>query len=317
MPDYPVEPLDLSGLETYPLKSRKSKVGADDLARHPKPGGSFRDFWESLPRVLAVEALNDLVERMKKARREERALLWGLGAHVIKVGLSPLIIHLMEEGYVSGLALNGAGIIHDFEMALVGQTSEEVEEGLQSGEFGMAEETGALLNRAIQEGVTRGMGIGEAVGAFHDRHKPQFMKNSLLWAGYRLSIPVTVHVAVGTDIIHMHPQASGEAIGKGSLQDFRLFSAMVAQLNGGGVYLNLGSAVILPEVFLKAVSVVRNLGHPLTDFSTANFDFIRHYRPRKNVVERPVSGSGRGFELVGHHEILIPLLATALVEPTV
>jgi hypothetical protein len=316
MPDYPVKPLDLSGLTTYPLKSRKSKVGADELARLPKPGGSFSDFWESLPRVLAVRELQDLVSRIKKARREGRALLWGLGAHVIKVGLSPLIIHLMEEGYVSGLALNGAGIIHDFELALVGQTSEEVEEGLESGEFGMAEETGELLNRAVQEGVEREMGIGEAVGAFHDQHKPQFMRNSLLWNGYRLSIPVTVHVAVGTDIVHMHPQASGEAIGKGSHQDFRLFSAMVAKLHGGGVYLNLGSAVILPEVFLKAVSVVRNLGHPLTDFSTANFDFIRHYRPRKNVVERPVSGSGRGFELVGHHEILVPLLATALVEPT-
>jgi hypothetical protein len=316
MPDYPVEPLDLSRLRTYPLKSRKSKVGADELARLPKRRGSFADFWKSLPKVLAVRELQDLVVRMESARREGRALLWGLGAHVIKVGLSPLIVHLMDRGYVSGLALNGAGIIHDFELALVGQTSEEVEEGLDSGEFGMAGETGELLNRAIREGVERGMGIGEAVGAFYDHHKPQFMRNSLLWNGYRLSIPVTVHVALGTDIIHMHPQASGEAIGKGSHQDFRLFSAMVAKLHGGGVYLNLGSAVILPEVFLKAVSVVRNLGFPLTDFSTANFDFIRHYRPRKNVVERPVSGSGHGFEFVGHHEILVPLLATALLEQT-
>ena len=316
MADYPVRPLDVSGLRTYPLKSRKSKVGADELARIPKPGGSFNEFWESLPRVLAVQELRDLVSRMKKAHREGRALLWGLGAHVIKVGLSPLFIHLMEEGYVSGIALNGAGIIHDFELALVGQTSEEVDEGLESGEFGMAGETGELLNLAVQEGVERGMGMGEAVGAFHDQHKPQFMRNSLLWNGYRLSIPVTVHVAVGTDIVHMHPQASGEAIGKGSHQDFRLFSAMVARLHDGGVYLNLGSAVILPEVFLKAVSIVRNLGHPLADFSTANFDFIRHYRPRKNVVERPVSGSGKGFELVGHHEILIPLLTAALLEQT-
>jgi hypothetical protein len=239
-----------------------------------------------------------------------------MGAHVIKVGLSPLVIHLMEQGYVSALALNGAGIIHDFELALVGQTSEEVEEGLESGQFGMAEETGSLLNRAIQEGVERGMGIGEAVGAFLDEHQPQFIKASLLWTGYRLSIPVTVHVAIGTDIIHMHPRASGEAIGKGSHLDFRLFAAMVAKLHGGGVYLNLGSAVVLPEVFLKAVSVARNLGYPLSDFSTANFDFIRHYRTSKNVVERPVSGTGRGFDFVGHHEILIPLLATALIEPS-
>jgi hypothetical protein len=314
MPDYPVKPLDLTGLRTYPLKSRKSKVGINELAKAAKPGGSFRDFWDGLPRVLAARELRDLVERMQKARKQSRAVLWGLGAHVIKVGLSPLIIHLMEKGYVSGLALNGAGIIHDFEMALVGQTSEDVEEGLGAGEFGMAEETGALLNRAIREGVERGRGIGESVGAFLDGHNPQFNQNSLLWNGYRLSIPVTVHVAVGTDIIHMHPQASGEAIGKGSLDDFRLFAAMVAKLHGGGVYLNVGSAVILPEVFLKAVSVVRNLGNPLSGFSTANFDFIRHYRPRKNVVERPVTGAGRGFDFVGHHEILIPLLAAALLE---
>jgi hypothetical protein len=314
MPDYPVEPLDLTGLKTYPLKSRKSKVGVDELARVSKPGGSFKDFWDNLPRVLAAQDLRELVDRAKKARDRGQALLWGMGAHVIKVGLSPLIIHLMHEGYVHGLVLNGAGIIHDFEMALVGQTSEEVEEGLGSGEFGMAEETGSLLNRAITEGVEQGSGIGEAVGAFLDQHKPQFMKKSLLWTGYQLSIPVTVHVAIGTDIIHMHPQASGGAIGEGSHRDFRLLASLVTKLNGGGVYFNLGSAVVLPEVFLKAVSVVRNLGHPLADFSTANFDFIRHYRPRKNVVERPVTGSGRGFDFVGHHEILVPLLATALIE---
>jgi hypothetical protein len=314
MPDYPVEPLDLTGLKTYPLKSRKSKVGVDELASVSRAGGSFKDFWDNLPRVLAAQDLRELVDRAKKARHAGQALVWGMGAHVIKVGLSPLIIHLMHEGYVHGLVLNGAGIIHDFEMALVGQTSEEVEEGLASGEFGMAEETGSLLNRAIAEGVERRTGIGEAVGAFLHEHKPQFMKKSLLWTGYELSIPVTVHVAIGTDIIHMHPQASGGAIGEGSYRDFRLLASLVTKLHGGGVYFNLGSAVILPEVFLKAVSVVRNLGHPLTDFSTANFDFIRHYRPRKNVVERPVTGSGRGFDFVGHHEILIPLLAAALLE---
>jgi len=314
MPDYPVKPLDLTGLKTYPLKSRRSKVGVDELAGISQPGGSFKDFWDKLPRVLAAQDLRELVERVQKARSAKHALLWGMGAHVIKVGLSPLIIHLMHEGYVDGLVLNGAGIIHDFEMALVGQTSEEVEEGLGSGEFGMAEETGHLLNRAITEGVERGTGLGEAVGAFLDQHKPQFMKKSLLWTGYQLSIPVTVHVAIGTDIIHMHPQASGGAIGEGSHRDFRLLASMVGLLHGGGVYLNLGSAVILPEVFLKAVSVVRNLGNPLTDFSTANFDFIRQYRPRKNVVERPVTGSGRGFDFVGHHEILIPLLVAALLD---
>jgi hypothetical protein len=284
MPDYPVKPLEITGLKTYPLKSRKSKVGIGELAEAPKPGGSFRDFWNGLPRVLAAQDLRGLVERMKNARQESRPLLWGLGAHVIKVGLSPLIIHLMEKGYVNGLALNGAGIIHDFEMALVGQTSEEVEEGLEAGAFGMADETGRLLNQAIREGAERGWGIGESVGAFLNQHNPQFAKNSLLLTGYRLSIPVTVHVAVGCDIVHMHPQASGEAIGKGSFHDFRLFAAMVGKLDGGGVYLNLGSAVILPEVFLKAVSLVRNLGTSLSDFSTANFDFIRHYRPRRGSL---------------------------------
>jgi len=311
---YTVAPLDLSKLETYPLASRKSKVSSEQIGKPVAPGGSFRDFWESLPDILAGRDLRELVRRLRSAREAERAILWGLGAHVIKVGLSPLLVDLMERGYVQGLALNGAGIIHDFEMAVAGETSEEVAEGLGAGKFGMAEETGSLLNRAINEGVASGLGIGESVGAFLAGLSPTHQKLSLLWNAYRLAIPVTVHVAVGTDIIHMHPQASGEAIGKGSLTDFRLFASVVRGLDGGGVYLNFGSAVLLPEVFLKAVSVVRNLGYPLTDFSTANFDFIRHYRPRVNVVERPVMGSGRGFDFVGHHEILLPVLAAALLD---
>jgi hypothetical protein len=315
MPRHRVEPLDLGKLRTYPLKSRTSKVSLDDLAGLPKPGGSFQEFWGALPKILAARELKELVDRLKRAAGSRRAILWGLGAHVFKVGLSPVLIHLMEKGYVDGVALNGAGIVHDFEMALVGQTSEEVEKGLGGGEFGMAEETGSLLNLAIEQGARSGMGLGEAVGAFIDRHQPQFMYTSLVWAGYRLGIPVTVHVALGTDIVHMHPKASGAAIGETSLRDFRVLASLVSRLDEGGVYLNVGSAVVLPEVFLKAVSVVRNLGHPLSNFTTANFDFIRHYRPRKNVVERPVEGAGRGFEFVGHHEILIPLLATALLEP--
>jgi hypothetical protein len=311
---YAVAPLDLSKLETYPLASRKSKVSAEQIGKPAVPGGSFRDFWGSLPDILAGRDLRELVRRLRSARQAERAILWGLGAHVIKVGLSPLLVDLMERGYVQGLALNGAGIIHDFEMAVAGQTSEEVAEGLGAGKFGMAEETGSLLNRAINEGVASGLGLGESVGAFLTDLSPPHEKLSLLWNAYRLAIPVTVHVAVGTDIIHMHPQASGEAIGQGSLTDFRLFASVVRGLDGGGVYLNFGSAVLLPEVFLKAVSVVRNLGYPLTDFATANFDFIRHYRPRVNVVERPVTGSGRGFDFVGHHEILMPLLAAALLD---
>lgn len=311
---YRQAPLDLGKLETYPLASRKSKVGAGQLGKPSPARGSFREFWESLPDILAARDLRALVTRMREAKVAERAILWGLGAHVIKVGLSPILIDLMERGYVHGIALNGAGIIHDFEMALVGQTSEEVAEGLGAGKFGMAEETGALLNEAIRKGVASGLGLGESVGALLVEMDPPHGKLSLLLHAYRLAIPVTVHVAVGTDIIHMHPQASGEAIGAGSLLDFRLFASLVRGLDGGGVYLNFGSAVLLPEVFLKAVSVVRNLGYSLTDFSTANFDFIRHYRPRVNVVERPVTGEGKGFDFVGHHEILMPLLAAALSE---
>ena len=250
---------------------------------------------------------------MRAAHARERAIVWGIGAHVVKVGLSPLLIQLMDAGYVSGLALNGAGIIHDFELAMVGQTSEEVADGLGEGKFGMAEETGTRLNDAIRSGAEGGIGLGESVGAMLESENPPHKEISLLWNAYRLAIPVTVHVAVGTDIIHMHPRASGAAIGQTSLHDFKLFAGVVRDLNDGGVYLNVGSAVLLPEVFLKAVSVVRNLGHPLTDFSTANFDFIRHYRPRVNVVQRPVTGSGKGFELVGHHELMLPLLAAALV----
>lgn len=308
---YGVEPLDLSKLETYPLASRKSKVGTAELGK-PPAGESFAEFWESLPDILAARDLRELVRRMKKARADERSLLWGLGAHVLKVGLSPLLVDLMERGYVQGIALNGAGIIHDFELAVAGQTSEEVAEGLGAGKFGMAEETGALLNDAIRKGVGSGLGLGESVGAFLAELDPPHQNVSVLFNAYRLAIPVTVHVALGTDIIHMHPQASGEAIGKGSLLDFRLFASLVRGLDGGGVYLNFGSAVLLPEVFLKAVSVVRNLGYSLTDFSTANFDFLRHYRPRVNVVERPVTGKGKGFDFTGHHEILMPLLAAAL-----
>lgn len=309
---YSIQPLDLEGLDTYPLASRVSKVGREQLGKPPASDGSFREFWNGLPDILAAKDLHELVERMQSARSRDRAIVWGLGAHVIKVGLSPVLVDLMEGGFVSALALNGAGIIHDFELALVGQTSEEVADGLGEGKFGMAEETGTLLNEAIRNGAEAGVGLGEAVGARLEKEHPPHREISLLWNAYRLAIPVTVHVALGTDIIHMHPRASGAAIGQTSLHDFKLFSGVVRELNDGGVYLNVGSAVLLPEVFLKAVSVVRNLGHPLTDFSTANFDFIRHYRPRVNVVERPVTGNGKGFEFVGHHELMLPLLAAAL-----
>jgi hypothetical protein len=310
---FPYEAFDVSGVATYPLKSRGSKTRAEDFARPYARGSSLTAFLEGLPRILAAADLAAVVEAVRAARSRGGGIVWGLGAHVVKTGLSPIVIDLMERGFVSALATNGAGIIHDFEIALSGATSEDVSRSLGTGQFGMAEETGRLLNRAINEGVASGLGIGQAVGAFLTRHHPQFERVSIAAAAARLQIPLTVHVAVGTDIIHMHPDASGQALGEGSLRDFKYFVSNVAKLEGG-VYLNCGSAVILPEVFLKAVSLARNRGIALANLTTVNLDFARLYRPETNVVSRPTAGSGRGYTLVGHHEIMIPLLAAALIE---
>jgi hypothetical protein len=238
--------------------------------------------------------------------------VWGLGAHVLKTGLSPVLVDLMERGFISAIATNGAGIIHDFEIALSGGTSEDVDATLGPGTFGMAEETGTQLNRAINDGVAAGLGLGQAVGKYLDASKPPFAQISVAATAWRLQIPITVHAAIGTDIIHMHPAASGEALGATSLRDFRYFVSFVSRLQGG-VYLNCGSAVLLPEVFLKAVALVRNRGLSLDGLTTVNFDFVRMYRPETNVVRRPVAGIGRGYSITGHHEILLPLLAAALV----
>jgi len=254
------------------------------------------------------------VARLEKARNRKKAVIAAMGAHVLKVGLGPVVIDWMKDGWINGLALNGAGIIHDFEIAFCGRTSEDVEAQIQKGRFGMAAETGEMLNEAIRRGAESGMGLGEAVGRMIARSKFPYKRFSLLGTAYRLGLPATVHVAIGTDTIHMHPQASGEALGKTSLRDFFLFSALVRRLDGGGVFMNIGSAVVLPEVFLKAVSLVRNKGFRLQNFSTAVFDFIHHYRPDQNVVRRPLGKKGRGFYFVGPHEILIPLLAAALKE---
>jgi hypothetical protein len=307
------EDFDLSSVTTYPLASRKSKAHADDFARPYAAGSGLAGFVESLPKILAGSDFRAVVEAIRTARAADRGVLWGLGAHVIKTGLSPILIDLMERGLVSGLALNGAGVIHDFELALAGRTSEEVEEALGPGRFGMADETGGALNDAINQGVRRGLGIGQAVGAYLHDLRPPYESLSLLATAARLGVPVTVHVALGTDIIHMHPAASGAALGEGSLRDFRYFVSNVCRL-GGGVYLNCGSAVVLPEVFLKAVALARNGGIALDGLTTVNLDFVRLYRPSTNVVSRPVAGIGRGYSLVGHHELMIPLLAAALVE---
>ena len=310
---FPYEEFDLSGVSTYPLASRKSKANAQDFARPYRPGTGVRAWLDSLPAMLAAADLRAVVRAVGDARAAQRGVLWGLGAHVIKTGLGPVLIDLMERGFISALATNGAGVIHDFEVALAGATSEEVEESLGPGRFGMAEETGRLLNAAINDGVARGLGIGQAIGGWLNANRPPHAHLSMAAAAARLDIPLTVHIALGTDIIHMHTAASGAALGEGSLRDFRYLVSNVARLERG-VYLNCGSAVILPEVFLKAVALARNRGINLDGLTTVNMDFLRHYRPHTNVVSRPVAGIGRGYTLIGHHEIMIPLLAAALVE---
>src|SRR6476646_6593943 len=305
---------DLSGVRTYPIASRKSKAKAEDFGRPYRPGGGIASLLESFPQILAAADFRAVVDAIRAARENDRGIIWGFGAHVIKTGLGPVLIDLMERGFVSALATNGAGVIHDFELALSGSTSEDVDEALGPGRFGMAEETGELLNAAINEGVAKGLGLGQAVARRLGELKPSHERLSVVAAAERLQIPVTVHVAIGTDIIHMHARASGAALGEGSLRDFRYFVANVARLRGG-VYLNCGSAVVLPEVFLKAVALVRNRGISLDGLTTVNLDFMRLYRPLTNVVSRPTAGIGKGYSLVGHHEIMIPLLAAALIEP--
>ncbi len=310
----PYEEFDLSGVRTYPLDSRPSKVSVAQFAKPHQPGAGVESFVENLPSLLAGADFKQIVEAIAHARRHGRAIIWGLGAHVLKTGLSPILIDLMERGFVSAIATNGAGIIHDFEIALAGCTSEDVDAALGPGRFGMAEETGTELNRAIVEGVAEGLGIGQSVGRYLAARQPPFVAQSLVAAAARLGIPVTAHVAIGTDIIHMHPQASGAAIGEGSLRDFKYLVSSVSRL-AQGVYLNCGSAVILPEVFLKAVAIVLNdNGRALDGLTTVNLDFLRQYRPQTNVVSRPTMGIGKGYSLTGHHEIMIPLLAAALVE---
>jgi len=286
----------------------------EDFARPVERGGTFKAWLDSLPAILGAEDLRRVAQALVDARRRDGGIIWGLGAHVIKTGVSPVIIDLMRRGYVSALALNGAGIIHDFEVALAGATSEDVDEALGPGRFGMAEETGRLLNQVIAEAADEELGLGQAVGRYLSRAKAPHGEKSLTATAHDLSVPVTVHVALGTDIIHMHPHASGAAIGDVSLRDFRYFTSCVARLQRG-VYLNCGSAVVLPEVFLKAVALARNRGVDLEGLTTVDIDFMRMYRPQTNVVTRPVAGTnGVGISLIGHHEILIPLIAAAVIE---
>src|SRR5882672_2516638 len=318
---YSTSPITLTHLHTYPLASRKSKVSVRDFAKPPANNPSLNKFLASLPNFLAAADLRNLLAAIHIARKQRKPILWGLGGHVIKVGLGPILIDLMKRGFISGIAMNGAALIHDFEIALAGNTSEDVEAGLGEGRFGMAEETGKYLNEIAKVSHRIRIGYGEAAGQFLTNGiiEVKHADSSVLVAAYKHRIPVTVHLAIGTDIPHMHRAADGAALGAATHHDFRLFCALVEQMQPGGVYLNWGSAVLLPEVFLKAVSVVRNLGVPLRPITTANFDFIQHYRPLHNVVKRPTAsargGSGsesHGYAITGHHELLLPLVAAAL-----
>lgn len=307
------KPLDVSKVRTYPAKKRFSKVHTEALGKAIQQGNRFRSFLEGLPDILAAQDLKAIASKIAQTHTANRTVLLGMGAHPIKLGLSPLIIDFMEKGIIDAVALNGAGIIHDFELAFMGETSEDVAATLKDGSFGMAEETGAFINQAISDGSTQGLGIGAAVGQAMLKAHLAHQRLSILATAARLGIPITAHIAIGTDIIHMHPKADGKALGEGSLRDFHTLTSVVATL-ANGVYLNFGSAVVLPEVFLKAVSLARNLGNPVRKLTTVNLDFIAHYRPLTNVVNRPTLGSGKGYHFTGHMEIMVPLLFAAVLE---
>ncbi|MDP3790627.1 MAG: hypothetical protein Q8R38_01100 [Candidatus Omnitrophota bacterium] len=305
--------VDLSKIRTIRLDTRKCKVSVKDFAHLVKKGSSFKDFYNSLPAILAANNFKTVVDDIIAAHKKKKMVIFMMGAHVIKCGLSPLVIDLMKRGVVRAVALNGAGIIHDTEVAMIGRTSEDVGEGIVDGSFGMAEDTASFINGSINYGFRNGVGIGEALGSRILKSKFSCKGLSILAEGYRLGIPVTAHVAIGTDIIHQHPSAVGMAIGEGSLLDFKNFIYSVSKLDGG-VAANIGSAVILPEVFLKAVTVARNLGYKVDKFTTASFDMISQYRVHQNVISRPTSKGGKGYSIIGHHEIMIPLLHRSIIE---
>jgi hypothetical protein len=307
-------PISLAGISTYSIKSRDNKVNIDEhFAGEPAAASSFSDFFASLPNLLGVESLRGVVKAVVNAHRQERPVVLAIGGHVIKCGLQPVLKKLIESSVISAVAMNGSATIHDYEVSLVGATSEDVGAVLQSGDFGFSAETGQGMNAALQAGQKKGFGFGESIGRAIIENDHPHKEFSLLACCVEQEIPVTVHVAIGTDIIHQHPQADGAVIGELSMQDFRLLTSVVADLGAGGVWLNVGSAVLLPEVFLKALSIAQNLGHKVDDFTTANFDMIQHYRPLQNVVKRPTSGEGKGYTITGHHEINIPLLAHAVL----
>ncbi len=306
--------ININKVRTYPVSKRFSKVRLRDFAAIPQRGRGFLSFYKSLPNILKAKELRAVADAVVSARRRKKAVIFMAGAHVIKCGLNPVLIELIRKKVITCICLNGAGIIHDFEVALQGKTSEDVGENLKSGKFGMGRETPDFLNNAIKDGVGNGLGLGEAVARKLAGSGLRYRRLSLLASAFKFKIPVCVFTAIGTDIIHQHPSFDAALCGEGSLRDFHLFVENVRGLNQGGVILNFGSAVILPEVFLKALNLARNLGNRVQDFTAANFDMIYQYRPVQNIVLRPVSGKGKGFYIVGHHEIMLPLLAQAIIE---
>ena len=309
--DFP--PLDFSRIRTYPLRERDNKVHLDQLARVWKKGGSFAQFIDSLPRILIGNDFRAIVNATVSAMRNRRPVIVMMGAHPIKCGLNPIFVDLMKRGVISAVAFNGAGAIHDFELALIGETSEDVQRGLDDGSFGMIDETGRLMNQAMADGVKQGIGAGRALGEAIVKGQFAQKELSILHQGVVSNVPVTVHIAIGTDIIHQHPTTDGAVLGEATYLDFQKFAAVVAKLEGG-IVLNIGSAVVMPEVFLKALTIARNLGNKVEEFTTVTFDMIRHYRPTENVVRRPTAKGGRGYYIVGHHELLVPLWAAATLE---
>ena len=307
------KPISLENIKTYPLKSRESKVTVKEFGKAWTSGGSMREWMKSLPGILAGQDLMDVSDCIVEAVKNKKMVILGMGAHPIKVGLNPIIIDLMERSIISAIAMNGACTIHDSEIAMAGHTSEDVDARLGKGVYGMAEETGKFLNGAIKKGAEENIGMGAAIGGMLRRENFEYNRFSLIARAYELDIPVTVHVAMGTDTIHYHPAADGAAIGKTTHRDFRIFAGLVSKIEEG-VFINLGSAVIIPEVFLKALTLVRNLGFDVKNFTTLVMDFIKGYRPMTNVFNRPTQEGGRGFSIIGHHEIMFPLLVAAVIE---
>lgn len=309
-----LEPTDFKDIKTYELASRPSKVTVENFARPLDGTESLSEFLQKFPDILAVRSIRAVAERIRRARELKKPIIWGIGGHVVKTGLAPLLIDLIDRGYLTALAANGSVLVHDTEIALVGFTSEDVDATLGKGDFGAARETGEMINTAAARGRSEGIGLGEALGRELHAAEPGFAEQSVLYKAYERRVPVTIHLTIGADIGHFHASARGADLGAASHTDFRLFCTLVREMEGGGIYLNYGSAVTMPEIFLKAVTINRNLGHGVTGITTANFDFIQHYRPLTNVVRRPnADGAGEGYAITGHHELTLPLLTAFLL----